>query len=84
MDGDDDDGNNEKFTRIVSLWLQSQSSAAFGVNIHPFVEIGVGVFFDHGTGVVIGETTKIWHGCTILHNVTLGGTGKESGDRHLK
>jgi len=73
-----------KYTRFVSLWLQSQSSAAFGVDIHPCAEIGVGVFFDHGTGVVIGETAKVGHNCTILHDVTLGGTGKESGDRHPK
>jgi len=73
-----------KYTRLVSLWLQSQSSAAFGVDIHPCAEIGVGVFFDHGTGVVIGETAKVGHNCTILHDVTLGGTGKEIGDRHPK
>jgi len=73
-----------KVTRFVSLWLQSQCSAAFGVDIHPGAEIGGGVFFDHGTGIVIGETAKVGHGCTIMHDVTLGGTGKETGDRHPK
>lgn len=47
-------------------------------------EIGTGVFFDHATGLVIGETAKVGHNCTILHGVTLGGTGKQAGDRHPK
>jgi serine O-acetyltransferase len=70
--------------RFVSLWLQSQASAAFGVDIHPAAEIGAGVFFDHATGLVIGETAKVGDNCTILHGVTLGGTGKNAGDRHPK
>ncbi len=70
--------------RFVSLWLQSQASAAFGVDIHPAAEIGSGVFFDHATGLVIGETAKVGDNCTILHGVTLGGTGKDGGDRHPK
>ncbi len=70
--------------RFVSLWLQSQASAAFGVDIHPAAEIGSGVFFDHATGLVIGETAKVGDNCTILHGVTLGGTGKDAGDRHPK
>lgn len=47
-------------------------------------EIGAGVFFDHASGLVIGETAKVGNYCTILHGVTLGGTGKDSGDRHPK
>ena len=73
-----------KFSRYAALWLQSQASAAFGVDIHPAAQIGSAVMFDHGTGIVVGETAVIGDGCTLLHGVTLGGTGKESGDRHPK
>ena len=71
-------------SKYVSLWLQSQASAAFGLDIHPAAEIGAGIMFDHGTGIVIGETAKIGDNCTFLHGVTLGGTGKHHGDRHPK
>lgn len=70
--------------RFSALWIQSQASAAFGVDIHPAASIGAGVMFDHATGVVVGETACIGDGCTLLHGVTLGGTGKDSGDRHPK
>ena len=70
--------------RFVALLLQSQASAAFGVDIHPAAAIGAGVMFDHATGVVVGETAAIGDGSTVLHGVTLGGTGKEHGDRHPK
>ena len=73
-----------KGTRFVALLLQSQASSAFGVDIHPKASIGAGVMIDHATGVVIGETATVGDGTTILHGVTLGGTGKESGDRHPK
>ena len=53
-----------------------------GIEIHPGAEIGRGLFIDHGTGVVIGETAKIGDNCTIYHGATLGGTGKEKGKRH--
>jgi len=76
--------DSERKTRFVSLWLQSQASVAFGVDIHPCAEIGSGVLFDHATSIVIGETAKIGDGCTVLHEVTLGGTGKVVGDRHPK
>jgi serine O-acetyltransferase len=82
--------NNEEYhsqikgKRFVALLLQSQASAAFGVDIHPAASIGAGVMIDHATGVVIGETATVGDGTTILHGVTLGGTGKESGDRHPK
>ncbi|KAL9187043.1 hypothetical protein ACHAXT_010763 [Thalassiosira profunda] len=70
--------------RFVALLLQSQASSAFGVDIHPACSIGAGVMIDHASGVVIGETATIGDGSTILHGVTLGGTGKEHGDRHPK
>ena len=52
------------------------------IEIHPWAEIGKGLFIDHGCGVVIGETTVIGEDCTIYQGVTLGGTGKETGKRH--
>ena len=73
-----------KGTRFVALLLQSQASSSFGVDIHPAAQIGAGVMIDHATGVVIGETATVGDGTTILHGVTLGGTGKEHGDRHPK
>ncbi len=68
----------------LAFYLQSCSSRLFGVDIHPRVQIGKGIFLDHATGVVIGETAIIEDGVSILQGVTLGGTGKESGDRHPK
>jgi serine O-acetyltransferase len=67
-----------------ALYLQSQSSRIFGVDINPAARIGVGIMLDHGTGIVIGETATVGDNCSILQNVTLGGTGKETGDRHPK
>jgi serine O-acetyltransferase len=57
---------------MTALFLQSQASAVFGLDIHPGATIGAGVFFDHGTGIVVGEAAWIGDGCTILHGVTLG------------
>lgn len=70
--------------RDFALYLQSQSSRIFGVDIHPAVPIGKGIMIDHGTGIVIGETAVIGDNVSMLQNVTLGGTGKEEGDRHPK
>ncbi len=70
--------------RDFALYLQSQSSRMFGVDIHPAAKIGSGIMFDHGTGIVVGETATIGDNCSLLHSVTLGGTGKEGGDRHPK
>jgi serine O-acetyltransferase len=70
--------------RDFALYLQSQSSRIFAVDINPAARIGLGIMLDHGTGIVIGETAVIGDGCSILQNVTLGGTGKERGDRHPK
>ncbi|MRG55566.1 serine O-acetyltransferase [Phyllobacterium sp. SYP-B3895] len=67
-----------------ALYLQSRSSSVFQTDIHPMVPMGQGVFFDHATGIVVGMTAVIEDNVSILQNVTLGGTGKESGDRHPK
>lgn len=68
----------------LALYLQSQSSRIFGVDIHPSARIGRGIMFDHATGLVIGETAIVGNDASILHGVTLGGSGKDSGDRHPK
>jgi serine O-acetyltransferase len=70
--------------RDFALYLQSQSSRIFAVDIHPAAAIGMGIFIDHATGIVIGETAVVGDNVSMLHNVTLGGTGKEQGDRHPK
>ena len=64
--------------------LQNRASEKFGVDIHPAARIGQGIFIDHATGVVIGETSVVEDDVSMLHEVTLGGTGKETGDRHPK
>ncbi len=68
----------------LAFFLQNQLSTMFGVDIHPAAKIGCGIMFDHATGLVIGETAVIEDDVSILHGVTLGGTGKEQGDRHPK
>jgi serine O-acetyltransferase len=73
-----------KGSKFTALYLQSQASATFGVDIHPHAQLGHRLMLDHGTGVVIGETAQVGDGCTFLHGVTLGGTGKQHGDRHPK
>ena len=70
--------------RDLALYLQSRSSEVFQTDIHPAARIGRGVFFDHATGVVVGSTAVIEDDVSILHAVTLGGTGKHGGDRHPK
>ena len=67
-----------------AFYLQSRSSAAFQTDIHPAVRIGRGIFLDHATGLVVGETAVIEDDVSMLQDVTLGGTGKEHGDRHPK
>jgi serine O-acetyltransferase len=83
-------------THRVSHWLwnqgrhtlafhfQSRMSELFQVDIHPAAKIGSGVFIDHGTGIVIGETAVVADDVSMLHAVTLGGTGAQRGDRHPK
>jgi serine O-acetyltransferase len=68
----------------LAFHLQSRTSELFQVDIHPATRIGRGVFIDHGTGIVIGETAVIGDGVSMLQDVTLGGTGAERGDRHPK
>ena len=73
-----------KGRKDFAYYLQSRSSAVFQCDIHPAARIGRGIFLDHATGFVIGETAVIGDDVSILHGVTLGGTGKETGDRHPK
>ncbi len=70
--------------RDFALYLQSRSSEVFQTDIHPGARIGASIFLDHATGLVVGETAVIGNDVSILHAVTLGGSGKEGGDRHPK
>ncbi len=67
-----------------SLYLQSRSSEVFQTDIHPAARVGGGIFLDHATGLVVGETAVIGDDVSMLHGVTLGGSGKAAGDRHPK
>ena len=67
-----------------ALYLQSRSSAVFQTDINPAARVGKGIFIDHATGLVVGETAVIEDDVSMLHGVTLGGTGKAGGDRHPK
>ena len=73
-----------KHRKDFALYLQSRSSAVFQTDIHPAAKIGKGIFLDHATGLVVGETAAIADDVSLLHGVTLGGTGSENGDRHPK
>ena len=73
-----------KKRETLAYHLQSRIAEVFSVDIHPAAKIGHGVMLDHATGVVIGETTIVGNNVSMLHGVTLGGTGKETGDRHPK
>ncbi|MEI7912180.1 MAG: serine O-acetyltransferase [Verrucomicrobiota bacterium] len=68
--------------RWLALYLQSIASESFAVDIHPAARIGCGILLDHATSFVVGETAIIEDDVSIMHEVTLGGTGKEAGDRH--
>jgi serine O-acetyltransferase len=68
----------------LALFLQNRISCVFAVDIHPAAKIGKGIMFDHATGIVIGETAVVEDNVSIMQCVTLGGTGKEHGDRHPK
>jgi serine O-acetyltransferase len=70
--------------RDFGLYLQSRSSEVFQTDIHPAVPMGRGIFLDHATGLVVGRTAVIEDDVSMLQDVTLGGTGKETGDRHPK
>ncbi|WP_342629582.1 serine O-acetyltransferase [Nguyenibacter vanlangensis] len=68
----------------LAHYIQSRTSELFAVDIHPAARLGQRIMFDHGTGIVVGETAVIEDDVALLQNVTLGGTGKEGGDRHPK
>lgn len=68
--------------KMLALFFQSKISAVFTVDIHPGARLGSGIMIDHATGVVIGETAIVGNNVSILHSVTLGGSGCESGSRH--
>lgn len=70
--------------QAFALFLQSQMSFRFAVDIHPAAQLGEGILMDHATGVVIGETAVVDNNVSMLHGVTLGGTGKQCCDRHPK
>lgn len=70
--------------RDLALYLQSQASRIMSVDIHPAARFGKGIMLDHATGFVVGETAVVGDDCSFLHGVTLGGSGKENGDRHPK
>lgn len=74
----------EKGRYEIAYFLQNIISITFGVDIHPAAIIGKGIMFDHATGIVIGETAVVGNNVSFLHNVTLGGTGHDQGDRHPK
>ena len=67
---------------IIARYISEKAKRKTGIEIHPGATIGKGLFIDHGTGVVIGETAIIGNNVTLFHGVTLGGTGKEKGKRH--
>jgi serine O-acetyltransferase len=68
----------------LALYLQGRIATVYGVDFHPAARIGEGIMIDHATGVVVGETAVIGNDVSMLHGVTLGGTGKATGDRHPK
>lgn len=74
----------EQDRRDLACYIQSRISDVFSVDIHPAAKIGKGLMLDHATNIVIGETAVIEDTVSLLHDVTLGGTGKECGDRHPK
>ncbi len=68
----------------LAYFVQMRVSEVFGVDIHPAARIGKGIMIDHAHSIVIGETAVVGDNVSMLHSVTLGGTGKEDGDRHPK
>jgi serine O-acetyltransferase len=70
--------------RDMAYFVQMRVSEAFGVDIHPAARVGRGIMIDHAHSIVIGETAVVGDNVSMLHSVTLGGTGKEDGDRHPK
>ena len=70
--------------KTMALFIQNRMSDLFAVDIHPAAKLGRGIMIDHATGVVIGETAVVGDDVSMLHGVTLGGTGKQNEDRHPK
>ena len=68
----------------LAFFMQNRISEVMGIDIHPAAKIGQGILMDHGTGIVIGETAVVGNNVSMLHGVTLGGSGKADGDRHPK
>lgn len=68
----------------MAFFLQMRISEVFGIDIHPAARVGRGLMIDHAHSIVIGETAVVGDNVSMLHAVTLGGTGKEDGDRHPK
>jgi serine O-acetyltransferase len=74
----------QKGRKSLALYLQNKMSQEFAVDIHPGAQLGQGIMIDHATGVVVGETAVIGDNVSMLHGVTLGGSGCQAGDRHPK
>jgi serine O-acetyltransferase len=70
--------------KTTALFLSSRLNSVFHIDIHPGAQVGTGILIDHGTGIVIGETAVIGNNVSMLHQVTLGGSGKRNVDRHPK
>jgi serine O-acetyltransferase len=70
--------------KLLALTMQARISTVFAMDLHPAARFGKGILIDHGTGVVVGETAVVGDNVSVLQGVTLGGTGKEAGDRHPK
>lgn len=73
---------HKRHLKLLARLISQFGRFMTGVEIHPGAKIGSGLFIDHGMGIVIGETAEVGDNCTIYHNATLGGTGKDSGKRH--
>jgi len=73
-----------KGRQSMGMFFQNRVSVKFGVDIHPAARLGQGIMLDHATGLVVGETAVVGNNVSILQSVTLGGTGKDEGDRHPK
>ena len=70
--------------KVLACMVQSSISETFGMDLHPGAKFGKGIMIDHATGIVVGETAVVDDDCSLFHGVTLGGTGKQAGDRHPK
>lgn len=70
--------------RLLAMFIQARCNERLAIDINPASRLGSGIMLDHGTGIVIGETAEVGDDVSILQGVTLGGTGKENGDRHPK